>query len=504
MRVLKKVREYSKDDRIAIICDGESLSYKELDEKSNAIAAYLLEEYGDDRTPIIIHGNKENLILVLMMAALKSGRAYIPLDVTFPKERVKSIIKEVNAKIVVNFTDEDLQFNSQLNKNNVEEIIKVCGNKTVDEKFAVKGDENAYILFTSGSTGKPKGVQISADNIDSFTNWFGEYLDFDNSREVIMNQVSYSFDVSVIPIYIGLIHGKTLFSLSKETLENFKELFTAFKESQIKTWVTTPALAEICINDSSFNKDLMPNLETFFFAGEVLTKGLVRELKSRFPDVRIINGYGPTEGTVLLTAIDINDQMLVDKKPIPIGYPLAGGILKVVDNEGKEVNDGEKGELIALSKSISKGYFNNKEITNKVFFKEEINGEALRGYKTGDLVYCKEGIFYYCGRKDFQIKLNGFRIELEDIENNLRRLNNVSNAIVLPVYNGEKISHLVSFVTLKEDNGLSSLKNSIIIKKALKEFIPSYMIPRNIKVIDKFPINTNGKIDRKVLMEAIK
>lgn len=502
MKLLDSVKKYSNLGRLAVVCDGEKLTYKELDEMSDSMATYLINEFGQDKSPIVIYGNKDNLILVLMIAALKSGRAYVPLDVTFPIERVKQVINEVDAKVVINFTEETLE--NSYSQNDIIDIINNLKGEFVSRENWVKDDENAYILFTSGSTGKPKGVQISKNNLDSFNDWFGKYMNLDDNEDVIMNQVSYSFDVSVIPIYLGLIYGKTLNSLSKKTLEDFRLLFNNLKESNIKEWVSTPALAEMCIRDENFNSDLMPNLRTFFFAGEVLSKKLVKELMERFKGVRIINGYGPTEGTVLLSAIDVTEEMLEDERSIPIGYPLEGGILKIVDNNNNEVKDGEKGELLALSKSISKGYFNNEEMTNKVFFTEVVNGQILRGYRTGDMAYYDNGILYYCGRKDFQIKLNGFRIEIEDIENNLRKVSNISNCVVLPVYKDEKISHLASFVTLKEDNGLSSLKNSIIIKDELKKYIPSYMIPRNIKVIKEFPINTNGKIDRKKLMEEFK
>ncbi|SDP07156.1 D-alanine--poly(phosphoribitol) ligase subunit DltA [Clostridium gasigenes] len=504
MDILRNIKEYAKQNRMAINCDGEKLTYKELDKLSDKVASYFIKEYSNDKSPIVICGNKENLILVLMMGALKSGRAYIPLDVTFPVERVKQVIEEVNAKIVINLTDGDLEFDGVHTKESIEDIIIKYNGLDVSEEYWVKDDENAYILFTSGSTGKPKGVQISSDNLDSFNNWFGKYMKLNDDEEVIMNQVSYSFDVSVIPIYIGLIYGKTLNSLSKKTLEDFKSLFNNLKESKIKTWVSTPALAEMCIRDNTFNKDLMPELNTLFFAGEVLSKKLIKELMDRFPGVRIINGYGPTEGTVLLSAIDVTVQMIEDKRGIPIGYPIEGGILKIVDEKGNILKDGEKGELLALGASISKGYFNNEETTKKVFFEEEVEGKVIKGYKTGDLAYYENGILYYCGRKDFQIKLNGFRIELEDIENNLRRVSNVNNCVVFPAYKDEKISHLVSFVTLNKDNELSSLKNSILIKDELKKYIPSYMIPRNMKVIKEFPININGKIDRKKLMEEIK
>lgn len=506
MKVLQHIREFAVEDRIAVICDGEQMTYKELDESSEALAAFLIKNYGESKEPVVIYGNKDNLILSIMMAALKSGRAYIPLDVTFPIDRVQQVINEVDAKVVFNFTSEviDTECEKTYSKDELKKIIEDYRDSRVNEDNWVKDDENAYILFTSGSTGKPKGVQISSNNIDSFTNWFEKFLKFDNENNVVLNQVSYSFDVSVIPIYIGLINGKTLFSLSKNTLEDFKALFSALAASEMKTWVSTPALADICIKDSNFNKDLLPNLDTFFFAGEVLSKKLVEELMARFPGVRIINGYGPTEGTVLLSAIDVQESMLREERGIPIGHPMDGAVLKVVDEKGNTLPEGEKGELVAIGESISKGYFNNPEMTNKVFFKENVDGKDARGYRTGDMAYFEKGIIHYCGRKDFQIKLNGFRIELEDIENNLRRVSNISNAVVLPAYKDDKISHLAGFVTLKEDNGLSSLKNSIIIKDELKKYIQSYMIPRTIKVIKEFPINVNGKIDRKKLMEEVR
>lgn len=503
MKILENIKKFAEQGRIAVICDGEQLSYSELDRFSDAFASYIINEFGENNSSVVIYGNKDNLILVSMIAALKSGRAYIPLDITVPIERVEQILDDVKPVIFINFTEEDVKYNNSLNKEMLISIINELEKHSCSSQKWVKNDENCYILFTSGSTGKPKGVQISKNNLDSFNDWFTEYLNMDESEEVIMNQVSYSFDVSVIPIYIGLINGKTLFTLSKKTLEDYKALFEALKISKIKYWVSTPALAELCIKDNSFNESLLQELELFVFAGEVLSKKLVSELLDRFTETRIINGYGPTEATVLISAIDVTKEMLEDQRSIPIGYPMTGANLKIVDKDNKEVANGEKGELLVTGKSVSKGYFNNEKITNEVFFNEETEGNVVRGYRTGDLAYYEDNIIYYCGRKDFQIKLNGFRIELEDIESNLRRVQNINNAVVFPSYKGDKISHLVAFVTLENDNGLSNLKNSILIKDELKRYIPSYMIPRNIKIIKEFPINTNGKIDRKKLMEEI-
>ncbi|MDC4404642.1 AMP-binding protein, partial [Acinetobacter baumannii] len=149
-----------------------------------------------------------------------------------------------------------------------------------------------YILFTSGSTGKPKGVQISSNNLDSFSDWISPYLNIDGSEKVIMNQPAYSFDLSVTTIYPGLIHGATLFSISKDVLADYKELFRQFSISDIAVWVSTPSFAGVCITEKEFNSKMLPNLESMIFIGEALSKNLTKELMSRFPNTRIINGYG--------------------------------------------------------------------------------------------------------------------------------------------------------------------------------------------------------------------
>ena len=504
MRILREIKRFANDNRIAVVCEGKKMTYKELDNISESFAAYLINTYGESKEPVVIYGNKDNLIIALMMGALKAGRAYVPIDVTFPMDRVGQIIKDVEAKVIINFTDENLGDEKVLSKKDVLSYIDKYKDMEVNQNYWVKDDENVYILFTSGSTGKPKGVQINCNNIDSFTSWFEKYLDLDSNEGVVMNQVSYSFDLSVVPLYMGLIKGKTLYSLSKHTLEDFKLLFEELNKSEISTWISTPTFASICTKYEGFNSKEIPSIDKFCFSGEVLPKELAKELMERFPSARIINGYGPTEGTVFITATDITKDMLMDERGLPVGKPMEGITLKVIDQNGNVLGDGEKGELIAIGKSISKGYFNNDEITKKVFFTEEQDGKLVGGYKTGDLAYFENGIVHYCGRKDFQIKLNGFRIEIEDIENNLRRVDNISNCAVLPVYKDDKIAHLAGFVSLKKENGLSSLKNSIIIKEELKKYIPSYMIPRTIKVINEFPVNTNGKIDRKKLMGEIK
>ncbi len=504
MKILEGIKKYSQSDRLALKCDGNLMTYKELDDISESIGAFLLEELGEDRTPIIIYGNKENLMMAVMMAALKSGRAYIPIDISYPKERVEAIISEVKPKILVDFSKGNTFENMRvLKEKELNEIQKEYRDAEVQKNNWVKEDENAYILFTSGSTGKPKGVQISSNNLDNFVEWLAEDLQLDEKEEVFMNQAAYSFDLSVTSIYPGLCYGKTLHGYSKDTLSNLKVMFNDMSESAINFWVSTPSFAGMCVVEDGFNSEMLPNLKAMIFVGEVLPKPLCEELLNRFEGTRIINGYGPTEATVAVSTNDMSKEVLAKEGSLPIGYPMKTSVVKIVDEEGNIVKDGEKGEIIIVGPSVSKGYFNNEEMTQKAFFYDEYAGSTWRAYRTGDLGYYENGNLYYCGRKDFQIKLNGYRIEIEDIENNLVKVNNVKNAAVVPVNKDDKIAYLTAFIELKEDNGLSGLKNGIAIKKELGGLIPSYMVPRNIKIVKQFPTNVNGKIDRKKLLEEL-
>ena len=499
MKILESIDKFSKTERVAVSCLNKELTYKQLKDYSDKIATYLLEEFKDDRTPIVIYGNKENEILPIMMGALKSGRAYVPLDISFPGDRISQIIGEVSPKVIFNCTDNSIDSNNiiKLNLAEINDIFNSNITISVTKNDWVKDEDNCYILFTSGSTGKPKGVQINKRNLDSFIDWFEKDTYIDESSTVMLNQPAYSFDLSVVPLYLGLCNGKTLFSLAKSTLKDLSEMFKQLAQSNVECWVSTPTLADICNKFDDFNGEVMNKISKFIFIGEVLTKNTAKTLIERFPNAKVINAYGPTEATVAISVIDINEEMIKDEKELPIGYPMSNCELRIEDEDGNKLDNCEKGELVIIGDSVSIGYLNNTEMTNKVFFKTEDNRQ---GYKTGDLGYFENGMLYYSGRKDFQIKLNGFRIEIEDIENNFRKVENINNVAVLPVYNEEnKISYLTAYVVLNVENELSNLKNATLIKNELKNFIPEYMIPRNIKILKQFPLNTNGKIDRKKL-----
>ena len=490
MWLLDQLITKKNSDSIAVVHREERLSYAELWRKSEVLASYL-EKICHDKAPVVIYGNKDLEIICIMIACLKTGRAYVPLDITYPQKRVCDIIREVEAEIVFNFTDVNLEELNKvliLSKTQTEGIIETTPlEKEIAREKYVGLHDNCYILFTSGSTGKAKGVQISRENISNFVGWFKKECIYDHQDDVVMNQVSYSFDVSVIPLYIFLGEGLTLYTVDKEMLDNTRILFQYLKQSGVSIWVSTPAFMEICCFDSSFNEELLPKLRKIVLAGEVLTKQLVSAMQSKFPKAEIINGYGPTEGTVLLSSCVITEEMIKSERSLPIGKVFDEAEYQILDAEGRIVSEGEIGELCVSSKSISKGYFKNPDQTKKVFYKNE---SGMQSYRTGDLVFEENGWIYYVARKDMQIKLNGYRIELNDIAENLNSLEIINNNIVLPVYKDEKVSYLAAFATLNQrPEQLSDLKVGLEIKKMLKQRIPSYMIPKKIIILDVFPMN---------------
>lgn len=529
--IIDGVKEYAKTDRLAQVCQDTTLSYKELDNLSDILANYLIEKY-DTNIPTVIYGNKERLILPCMIASLKSGRAYVPMDISFPEQRVRDVVSVVEPEIIFDFSDEDYFYNEDGSKKEEFLSIEIMDRKALQTFFAekkygkydtevprekwVKDDENSYILFTSGSTGKPKGVQISTYNLDSFIRWMSPILGIDGSEKVVMDQPAYSFDLSVSQLYPGITNGATLYSFPKKVVADFRELFTNMKRSKMEIWVSTPSFVGMCLADQEFNENLLPDLRKMLYIGEVLPVEVARKIHERFPKVDVINGYGPTEATVGVSHVIITDEHIQSGQSLPVGVPMPNCKIKIADDEGNEVKQGEKGEIIIIGPSVSKGYYKSEEKTKAAFYTEtsdpglehtqesEIDKLRFRAYKTGDLgSILPDGNIKYSGRKDFQIKLNGFRIEIEDIENNLRKVSNVKNAVVLPVYKNEKIMYLTGLVELEVSNEFGNLKNQIAIKRELSKLIPEYMVPRRIAVVDSFPMNTNGKIDRKKLTEEM-
>lgn len=508
--ILKKIQENAKayPDRIvytvsmpgALDDNLMQLTWAELEDKSNRLANYLSSK---SKTPIIVYGHKHPYMLVSFIACVKSGHAYVPIDSSFPIGRVQDIINAVKPEVILTTEDiEEIAWKGEVLRLEEIETIIHKNNRSEDPSLWVKSNEVYYIIFTSGSTGVPKGVQITAGCLDNFLRWavtLGNYMMLDDGKcHTFINQAPFSFDLSVFDVYLTLYTGGTLWAISKKLLEDMDLLYSYLGQSNADVWVSTPSFAEIVLSDEKFTSRLLPQMKLFLFCGETLTNQTVQKLNCAFEYADVINTYGPTESTVAMTSVLITPEIRDKYNPLPIGVAKQGTYVYIMDENGKILNDGEKGEIVIVGDTVSIGYWNNDEKNAELFGSYEIDNTSYRLYHTHDKGYYKDGMLFYCGRIDLQIKLHGYRIELEDIESNILTVSNVERAIILPEYRNGEVVNLIAYI-VSETRAKSDLKERQRIRVELKSKIPEYMIPKKFVFRDFLPVTSNGKVDRKLL-----
>lgn len=473
-------------ERPAHISEGRTLTYGELRTQSDALAAFLAAKLGDNRAPIPVIGHKEPEMLIAFLGAVKSGRPYVPIDLSIPAQRAERIVANSGAALT-------------LTPAAVREALANPAASSAKPR-RVGTNDPYYIIFTSGSTGEPKGVVITLSCLTAFVDWMIAEQAFPAQAETFLNQAPFSFDLSVMDLYLSLATGGTLFSITKEAIANPKVLYQAFAQSGITTWVSTPSFAQMCLVEKSFGEAMLPTVRRFLFCGETLANETASQLLDRFPAAEVWNTYGPTEATVATTSVRVDRDVLARFSPLPVGYVMPGTRITIVDESHGIAPDGERGEIIIAGPNVSPGYLGRADLTAKAF--SESGG--TRAYRTGDWGRLRDGLVFFDGRIDGQIKLNGYRIELGDIESHVRSLPQVSDAVVLAVEKGGKLDSLAAFVVLRERGEGSDFELSLGLKKQLAERLPSYMVPRKFSVLEAFPMTPNGKADRRKLAELLR
>ena len=484
---------------------GQVHTYGDLKKDSDSLAAQIDRLGLPDKSPVVVFGGQEYEMLATFVALTKSGHAYIPIDSHSALERVAAIVEVAEPSLIIAINDFPLADVTApiFSAEQVQTAFREGA--SYELSHPVQGDDNYYIIFTSGTTGKPKGVQISHNNLLSFTNWMITDKEFATpARPQMLAQPPYSFDLSVMYWAPTLALGGTLFALPSAVTQDFKQLFETILSLPIAIWTSTPSFADMALLSDDFNSQKLPQLTHFYFDGEELTVKTAQKLRDRFPQARIINAYGPTEATVALSAVAVTDEMLQNYKRLPIGYTKADSPTFVIDEEGQKVPNGQQGEIIVCGPAVSKGYLNNPEKTAEAFFEFE----GLPAYHTGDVgSMTDEGLLLYGGRMDFQIKFNGFRIELEDVSQNLNKSKYIESAVAVPRYNKDhKVQNLLAYVILK-DGVAEQFEREIDITKAIKEdlqdIMMSYMMPSKFLYRETLPLTPNGKIDIKGLISEV-
>jgi D-alanine--poly(phosphoribitol) ligase subunit 1 len=500
MRILDILKEYAftHAKKTAFISPTKEITYSELWAESDRVTAFILEQHLESGSPIIVYGHMDPEMPISFLGCVKAGHPYIPIDASIPDERIEKIIKSSKAELFINTTSLPIVFD-QLRTVSIGEILFSQPHTTdIDESNWVKEDDNFYIIYTSGSTGNPKGVQISVNNLQSFITWMVEDFPIKSGLQ-FLNQAPFSFDLSVMDLFPALATGGSIFTITKEMIAKPKLLFDALMRSTIQVWTSTPSFVQMCLMDPTYNESLLPELKVFLFCGEVLPVNIAKQLMERFPNAKIFNTYGPTEATVAVTAVEITSAILKEYPNLPVGVSKEDTQIFLLDEEGNEAPDGEKGEIVIVGPSVSKGYLDEKEKTIQAF--PIINGQLA--YKTGDAGYKENGWLFYKGRMDFQIKLHGYRIELEEIEYQLSQSTFVKMAVVLPVTQNDKIEYLTAAIIPNENGFEKEYQLTSAIKMELADVLPAYMIPRKFSYYRELPMTSNGKIDRKRMREMV-
>jgi amino acid adenylation domain-containing protein len=484
--------------QIAVKTTSHQWSYDELNQRANHIAHSILSRCGDgkgdepQRVALLFeHGAP---MIAAILGVLKAGKTYVPLEPAHPQERLALIVVDVQATAIVT-NNSHLALAAALaadilhliNADDVEDAVVASDAVTVDSS----PHDAAYILYTSGSTGKPKGV------VQSHRNVLGHIRNYSNNLHIRSDDrltlfSSYGFDAAVMDIFAALLNGATFYPIDVKE-HGVASLSRYLSEQEITIFHSTPTLYRYFMSTLPVGETLR-HLRLVVLGGEEVVRTDVELYKKHCSsDCLFVNGFGPTEATVVLQNF-IDHQTPLTRHAVPIGYPVEDSEILLLNKDGEEVE--LFGEITVRSPHVALGYWQEPKLTRAVFPPDPAQGDK-RIYRTGDLGRrLANGAIEFVGRKDFQVKIRGHRIELREIESVVSRHPSVREAVVMAQRNGLGEAGLVAYVVGVDEAVLSGSQ----LRQFTQTKLPDYMVPGTFVLLDKMPLIENGKIDRQALL----
>lgn len=485
-------------DKVAVTTHSERITYKELNAKANQLAFCLKQKGIKPGDYVGVYLERSNATIISILAILKAGAAYLPMDVEIPDERVLFMLKDSGAKFFI--TDQpEFEYHAlddrRLELGELMDSITSFPASNNPEQTAQ--DNPMYIIYTSGSTGNPKGVILTHKNLDYLVAETIKDLKY-NSADVLLGVTSVSFDMATFEILLPYLYGAEVYMLDKFQRKDPKLILDFIQSKKVTKMFATPTHWQMMVNSGWENpyNDLMA-----ICAGEPLKKSLVDQLASRTKE--IYNMYGPTEATVFTVLNKVNP----DDKQVTIGKEVSGTTIYFVDESGNQIHEtNTAGEIWIGGDAVGKGYLGLDELTESRFIKNPFATFPERLYKSGDLGYRLENGEIQCdGRIDHQVKIRGHRIELGEIEQRILDFTAVANAVVATDDSLGFLS-LVAFVSIKQElrSGFNYEKFIEQLRAGLLSRLPEYMVPGEFEFVEEFMLTTSGKIDRNQLPKISK
>jgi amino acid adenylation domain-containing protein len=479
-------------NRNSFYINNTSFTYLDLAKSISGIRNLVKSSVNSEEKYIGLIINDDLHTYAAIIALWLDGNAYVPLNPETPKERNFKVIHQSGLKTIIDSSEKPVynELTIIIPKNAQEDEIDL-------NPIFTTGNELAYIFFTSGTTGEPKGVPITRANLTGFVDAFWKFGFKIDENDRILQMFELTFDLSVMSYLIPLLKGACVYTIPKGKIK-YNYIFELLDEQHLTVALMVPSILHYL--RPYFDEIHSPHMKYSLFCGEALPVDVTREWGECLPNAEILNVYGPTENTIFCTSYKYHRTGLNKEHNgiLCIGQPMHGVKTAIINEQNQILPSGEKGELCLSGELLTPGYWKNEEKNKEAFFYTDFNGKSTRFYKTGDLcVEDPDGDILYLGRIDFQTKIQGFRVELSEIEYYVKSFLGKINAAAIAITN--KIGNTEIGLAIESDE----FETHTLLEN-LKTKLPNYMIPTQVIFEKVFPLNINGKTDRKELKNKFK